>query len=83
MRATNRKTVKENTRCFKSAVDPQLGTQMIKPPNHSSRSTLYMSQEMSSGEQLCNKINMYGRTVWKIGEVFSANSARALRKKGA
>lgn len=33
----NRKTVKENTRCFKSAVDLQLGTQIIKSPTHSSR----------------------------------------------
>lgn len=63
MRAMNRKTVKENTRCCKNAVDPQLGTQMIKTLTHSSRSVLYMPQEMSSGEQLCNKINMLGHIV--------------------
>lgn len=61
----NRKSVKENTRCFKSAVDLQLGTQIIKSPTHSSRSILYMPHETSSGEQLCNKTNMYGCTVWK------------------
>lgn len=65
MRATNRKTVKENTRCCKSAMDLQLGTQMIKTPTHSSRSILNMPQETFSGEQLCSQINMFGLTVWK------------------
>lgn len=61
MRATNRKRVTENTRCLTSAVDLQLGTQMIKAPIQRSRSTLCTPQEMSSGEQLCNKINMCRR----------------------
>lgn len=79
MRTANRKTVMENTKCFTSAVDLQLGTRMTKAPIHCSRSTLCVPQETSSGEQLCNKINMCEET----GEVFPANSARVLRRKEA